>query len=61
MVKAFENILKQEDTFHVLKEEGTEFHLFANSGEGIYVPGAHGVERAEAVMDQVFDADTSVT
>ena len=60
MANVFDDILKQEDTFETLKKQGIEFHLFATSGEGIYVPGPKGLDRAEFVMNQVFDADQVV-
>jgi hypothetical protein len=59
MVKAFEEILASEgDTFEVLKDEGIEFHLVADSGEGVYVPADQSVERADAVMQEIFVEQT---
>jgi len=56
-VKPFENIIQgeSESTFDELKERGVVFHLFANSGEGVYVPGENAAERADAVLQAVFN------
>lgn len=58
MVKAFENLIRTESTFDELKDRGVVFHLFANSGEGVYVPGANAAQHADAVLEEVFDAES---